>query len=622
MNKIRVFEAFSGIGAQAMALKRLQANYPDVVEFEFVGTSEIESNAIKAYNAVHGDVKCYGDITKIDWSEVPDFDLFTMSSPCQDFSVAGRQAGAEEGSGTRSSLLWECRKAIIAKRPKYILFENVSAVVSKKFIRGFNKWQSELESYGYTNFAKILNSKDFGIPQHRERLFMVSIWGGHSYHFPEPFKLEKRIKDILEPYGTVDESFYFSAKQLSGMFKYCDRKKDEGCGFQTNFRTEDSIATCVTSRYGAEYTNTYLREPALFNPMDDGTARTIKAQYARVGPANCIRQDGYGASCVIEPALQQRLSLYGNNAQAGRVYDVGGIAPCLDTCCGGNRMPKIMESVDRQSKIRSKVMPNGNIRFYQDDESKSGISEMQIIHEDNICPTVTTAHIPKILTSVRSEEMKELRKKGIERFSGRVNVPREDGICNTITTVTKDYLLQEPCILGYTRDDNGKVCDRHDKEIANTVHTSTGSGGNTDQFVKEPMVGNAPRRIFGKDDFRSDVCGALMAVDYKSPKLVKEPIELSFDNLPNKTVLKDEDGKGYLWQDGGLWRVRKLVPIEVFRLQDVSDEDAKKIIAVCSKSVCYQLAGNSITCAVLYHIFRKLWIDTENESTQKSLFDL
>lgn len=104
MKKIRVFEAFAGYGSQAMALKRLQKMFPDEVEFEFIGTSEIEPAAIKAYKAVHGDTPCYGDICKIDWSQVPDFDLFTWSSPCQDFSQAGKQAGAIEGSGTRSSL--------------------------------------------------------------------------------------------------------------------------------------------------------------------------------------------------------------------------------------------------------------------------------------------------------------------------------------------------------------------------------------------------------------------------------------------------------------------------------------------------------------------------------------
>lgn len=325
-----------------MALKRRQAEYPDVVEFEFVGTSEIESNAIKAYSAVHGDVKCYGDITKINWDEVPDFDLFTMSSPCQDFSVAGRQAGAEEGSGTRSSLLWECRKAIIAKRPKYILFENVSAVVSKKFIRGFNKWQAELESYGYTNFAKVLNSKDYGIPQNRERLFMISILDcTQSYHFPEPFKLEKRIKDILEPYGTVDESFYFKPEQLLRIIAHCDRKVDEGCGFKTQFHTEDEISGCVTTRYGQRETDPCIKEGISIHPLNRKMEfQGFKSIQSDTEP--CLTaHDGRGG----EPVLLQRLSLYGNNAQAGRVYDVEGIAPCLDTCCGGNRMPKILEPV-------------------------------------------------------------------------------------------------------------------------------------------------------------------------------------------------------------------------------------------------------------------------------------
>ena len=559
MNKIRVFEAFSGYGSQAMALKKLQLKHSDMFEFEFVGISEIEPSAIKAYNAVHGDTSCYGDISKIDWNEVPDFDLFTMSSPCQDFSVAGRQAGAEEGSGTRSSLLWECRKAIVAKRPKYILFENVSAVVSKKFIRGFHKWMAELESYGYTNFAKVLNSKDYGVPQNRERIFMLSIWGGQSYHFPEPFRLEKRIKDILEPSDTVDESFYFSAKQLANMFKYCDRKSKEGCGFQTNFRTADSVATCDTSRYGAEYTNTYLRESALFNPMDDGTSRTIKAQYGRVGPANLARNDGFGASGVIEPVLQQRLSLYSNNAQAGRVYDEEGISPCLDTCSGGNRMPKI-------------------------------------------------------LTSVRSEDAKELRKKGIEVFANRELVPREDGMSNTITTVTKDNLLIEPTDhqskirskvmpngnIRFFQDDDSKS-GVSEMQI---IHPDRTKGASTEQRL----------------EFGDNVANCITTVQKDS--MVAESQSLSFANLPDKTILKDEDGKGYLWQDGGLWRVRKLVPMECGRLMGCSDSDIQKMIdAGISRTALYTLFGNSIVVDVLYHIFRKLWIDTENESAQKSLFD-
>lgn len=166
---IKVFEAFAGYGSQAMALKRLKENYPGF-NYEVVGISEIDKYAIKAYNAVHGETKNFGDISKIDWNEVPDFDLFTYSFPCQDISTAGHQRGLSEGGETRSSLLWECRKAIAIKRPKYLLLENVKNLVSKKFINDFEKWCTELESYGYKNFYKVLKASDYGVPQSRERV--------------------------------------------------------------------------------------------------------------------------------------------------------------------------------------------------------------------------------------------------------------------------------------------------------------------------------------------------------------------------------------------------------------------------------------------------------------------
>ena len=195
MDKLKVFTAFSGYDSQCMALDRLG------VDYELVGWSEIDTYAIIAHNAVYPQWKDrnFGDICKIDWNEVPDFDLFTYSFPCTNLSSAGKQEGCEEGSGTASSLLWECRKAIIAKRPKYLLMENVKALVSQKFLPYFLKWQNELASYGYSNFATVLNSKCYGIPQNRERIFMVSILDENaSYHFPEPFPLDKRLKDVLE----------------------------------------------------------------------------------------------------------------------------------------------------------------------------------------------------------------------------------------------------------------------------------------------------------------------------------------------------------------------------------------------------------------------------------------
>ncbi len=231
--KLRIFEAFAGYGSQAMALKRLQHDFPDKVEFEFVGISEIDDYAIAAYHAVHGDIPNFGDISLIDWSQVPDFDVFTYSFPCQDISTAGRQAGFAEGCGSRSSLLWECRRAIEAKRPKFLLMENVKALVQKKFMPEFQLWIKTLTNLGYISFWQVLNAKDYGVPQNRERVFMVSILGEGAFEFPNPFPLDRRLLDVLEE--NVDESYYLKDEQVQRILDHCERKQAEGCGFKAQF---------------------------------------------------------------------------------------------------------------------------------------------------------------------------------------------------------------------------------------------------------------------------------------------------------------------------------------------------------------------------------------------------
>ena len=221
MKTIRMFEAFAGYGSQSIAAKRIQRDFPDDVRFESAGISEIEPNAIKAYRAIHGDTTNYGDISKIDWSQVPDFDLFTYSFPCQDISNAGKQSGFSEGSDTRSSLLWECEKAIRDKRPKYLLMENVKALVQQKFMPDFNRWIALLESYGYANFWQVLNAKDYGVAQNRERVFMVSILRTEegpnpTYNFPKGFPLTKCVEDYMEPAEDIGEEYYISQDRVTG----------------------------------------------------------------------------------------------------------------------------------------------------------------------------------------------------------------------------------------------------------------------------------------------------------------------------------------------------------------------------------------------------------------------
>lgn len=207
-NPLKVVTLCSGYDSQLMALRNLG------IPYECVGWSEIDKYAIMAHNAVFPELadRNLGDMTTIDWTRVPAHDLLFYSTPCTDFSNAGKQAGGDEGSGTRSSILWYTRNAIIAKKPKYLVMENVKALVSDKFRPLFLKWCDELNSYGYTNFMQVLNAKDYGIPQNRERIFVVSILGEAWYNFPQKRELKLRLKDLLEE--KVDEKYYLSQDKV------------------------------------------------------------------------------------------------------------------------------------------------------------------------------------------------------------------------------------------------------------------------------------------------------------------------------------------------------------------------------------------------------------------------
>jgi len=341
---IRLFEAFSGIGCQAMALKRITSN------FELVGFSEIDKPAIQSYKAIHGEVKNYGDITKM--VEIPQCDIFTWSFPCTDLSKAGKQKGLD---GTRSGLVYEVLRLLrdtaefvpfhrhipkhskiisvgyseyyqpipnISKLPKVLIMENVIDLVQVKFVKPFNEIQAELEQLGYTNYNEILNAKDYGIPQNRERVFMVSILKDeenehYSYDFPEPKKLELRLKDMLE--DEVDEKYYLSEKALNGL---------KNLVFE-NSKSENEIE---------------LKQVA--------------------------QLDGFESS--------------------GRIYDENGLAPTINTMGGGQREPKIAiktwNDETKAYKTKEADMPRDRIYF-----------------EDSVGFTITTneSQMPSIIQKAR-----------------------------------------------------------------------------------------------------------------------------------------------------------------------------------------------------------------------------
>ena len=227
---LRVVTLCSGYDSQCLALEMLKEHYP-LFDYELIAWSEFDPEsktplnkqpAVVAHNALFPQWadRNLGDMTKIDWTNVEDFDLLFYSTPCQSISSAGLQHGFVEGSGTRSSIIWNVRDAVKIKKPKFLCLENVKAMVSSKFVGMFNLWQTELARLGYANFAQILNSKEFGVPQNRERIFLVSIRIDDEsdmpkYNFPKPFPLERRLKDVLEE--NVDEKYYLSDERVEGL---------------------------------------------------------------------------------------------------------------------------------------------------------------------------------------------------------------------------------------------------------------------------------------------------------------------------------------------------------------------------------------------------------------------
>lgn len=343
---LRVFESFRGYGSQTLALSKYG------VKFKNVGGCEIDKYADIAHEALHDPVKNYGDIIRINALAIPDMDLFTYSFPCQDISMAGKQRGFIEGSGTRSSLLWECQKIIELKRPKYLMMENVKALLSKALkskivgteikdifnndtdeyeltevniyekILGssnfdkFNEFLKILEGLGYNNYYKVINAKHCGIPQNRERVFCVSILKEHdnfNFHFYDDFDSGIRLKDILEK--EVDEKYYMSGEKTRHLIKNLEAQGYEGYeGYKRNYECEGN-SYCLDANYNKGTSVSSI-----------GKSRRTQI----VERTNKLDMIGM-------------LNIKGNES-IRRVYEPEGVSPALTTMQGGNRQPKIVEA--------------------------------------------------------------------------------------------------------------------------------------------------------------------------------------------------------------------------------------------------------------------------------------
>lgn len=528
--------------------------------WNLVNFCEFDKYAVKSYCAIHNvdESLNLGDITKIDEHNIAPFNMICGGSPCQDFSVAGKQKGSvwtckdcgheynpltvhwserdkcpECGSNninkTRSSLLVEYLRVIRANKPNFGMYENVKNIVGKQFKETtFKLFTDELKEYGYNVYWKVLNAKDYGIPQNRERVYVIFIkkeLDNGKFKYPEPFDNGIRLKDILE--NEVDEKFYISTDKVKR--------------FLTNLNTENALLydSCQVKREGK------AREYDDFCPTL--TARDYKDP--RLVNDNVVRQIG-------------NIVNTGNwdNPQRGRIYSSNGCSPALNTCSGGGLEPKIVQV--------------GNIN--PSDKGMNG----NVFDENGLAPTLTTNKGEGNKIAIRQATKKgyiECEIGGVADLSypesktrrGRV----QDGgnICPTLTATETGV-----CRIESVNEFNNKPKERFFRQALDTFNDSDAEYGDTiDAFNKR---------------VNKSGCSPTLTTRHEGFKTAILPVTNDI-------------------------RIRKLTPKECFRLMGFSDENFEAAENVVSNSQLYKQAGNSIVVDVLYYILVELY------KTMPYLFD-
>ena len=433
-HRIRIFEAFAGIGCQRLGAEMLK------VPYEVVGISEIDKYAIASYMAMHGDTPNYGDITKMTY--IPQCDIFTWSFPCTDLSKAGKRAGLD--IGTRSGLVYEVLRLLKATefKPKVLIMENVPDLVQETFKAQFYEIQKELERYGYKNYTRVLNAKDYGIAQNRERVFMVSILGDEHYEFPIPFKLETRLKDYLEE--NVDEKYYIKDYLSTTIIneKY----------FELNGGKWENMHDIGRRVYSTEY------ESPTIHTMGGGNLEPKIAE----------------STYIQEPLM--------NYALRSRDYKPNGWNDVAQTLLSRDyKDPKVVMIPNKTICLNSQV--NGKQPSLQD----------RIYDTNGTSTAITTSFMPSIAIGVaqRGRNGKQ-----------QIELNNEE-LSNAITTVQKDsmILIPEATIKGYAEahDGDGVYINRPEqkrgcvqKGMIQTLKTSCDDVGVVVKDIINPLKGQTP----------------------------------------------------------------------------------------------------------------------------------
>lgn len=642
-NPLRLIELFAGIGSQTQALTNIG------IAHKVVAISEIDKYAIQSYEAIHGIANNLGDIRKIE--ELPDADLWTYSFPCQDISVAGKGAGIKEG--TRSGLLFEVERLLrVASEkgtlPKYLLLENVKNLVSKKFKADFDKWLDFLSELGYTNYWKVLNAKDYGIPQNRERVFCVSIRGEHEpFVFPKPKELTIRLRDMIDE--TVDERFYLKESTIRSILRSTFNSRRD------SIRPGDGLANTLLARdwRGPQCVQVGEVVGGKWDKMHDISKRVYEPN--GIAPTVHCQQGGNTELKIAEDFVLGGL-------QKHQMPRTDGISPTLTEAMGkgGGQTPIIIDTAEPKERFYKQAFET-----LKENECKVGDTIDAFnkkVNKSGVCPTLTTR--PEGFKTAILPVVGAMRGRNPEDPSDRTaGVPTEQrleinekGLCNALTTVQKDNLVIEEDKQDYVSrrynefiEEKGYVPEMfvaynktEIKDVAPTLTGQCSSPSGSSAVLKlevEDVKVLAPNNwghkagdgTITRERTEKEIVPALQAsagqtqqsylkVKVANKKGYEEAKPGDYVNItyPGSKTKRGRVGNGVAHTltcgDGNAVitenvRIRKLTPRECLRLMGWKDEQIDKIVAAkISGTQQYRQAGNGIVVQVLESIFKALFL--------------
>ena len=599
-NPLRLIELFAGIGSQTQALTNIG------IAHKVVAISEIDKYAIQSYEAMHGKANNLGDIRKIE--ELPDADLWTYSFPCQDISVAGKGAGIKEG--TRSGLLFEVERLLrVASEkgtlPKYLLLENVKNLVSKKFKADFDKWLDFLAELGYTNYWKVLNAKDYGIPQNRERVFCVSIRGEHKpFVFPKPKELTIRLRDMIDE--MVEEKFYLKENTIRSILRSTFNSRRD------SIRPGDGLANTLLARdwRGPQCVQVGEVVGEKWDKMHDISKRVYEPD--GIAPTVHCQQGGNTELKIAEDFVLGGL-------QKHQTPRTDGISPTLTEAMGkgGGQTPIIIDTAEPKERFYKQAFET-----LKENECKVGDTIDAFnkkVNKSGVCPTLTTrpegfkTAILPVVGAMRGRNPEDPS----DRTAGVPTEPRleinEKGLCNALTTVQKDNLVIEEDKTDYVSrrynefiEENGYVPEMfvayNKTEIKDVAPTLTGqcsspSGSSAVLKLETPVKVN----VANKKGYEEANPGDYVNITYPGSKTKRGRVGNGVAH-----TLTCGDGNAVITENV---RIRKLTPRECLRLMGWKDEQIDKIVAAkISGTQQYRQAGNGIVVQVLESIFKALFL--------------